>query len=113
MGNSNGNPLREKTMEMAALFGSSVGLVFGIGIGLIVAGLFLRGKGGPSNRASVIFGSNVSVNQNHINHHSNSGSAQAGDSPLSQAGNISSIIGLALSLIGLTLTLLQIAKIIV
>lgn len=97
-------------MEAAALFGSSVGLVFGIGIGLIVAGLFLHGKGGPSNRAGV-FGFNNAVNQN-ITVHGNPPDTAKDDSPLSQVGSISSVVGLVLSIVGLTITFLQIFKVI-
>jgi hypothetical protein len=84
-------------METAALFGSSVGLVFGIGIGLLVGGLFLRGKGGPSNRAG-IFGFNNAVNQN-ITVHANPPSAPQGDSLLSRAGNFSTVVGLVVTLL--------------
>lgn len=88
-------------METSALFGSSAWLVIGVGLALALLGRVPRIA--AKNRSS-IFGSGNTVNQN-----INIGGAEkpaGGDSPLSQAGSVCSIVGLVI-------IILQVFKIIV
>lgn len=91
-------------METSALLGTSAWLVIGVGVALVVLGLAPRITAKNGNAINKISGSGNTVNQ--YTHIGGANQPPSGDSPLSQAGSVCSIIGLVI-------VILQVFKIIV